>query len=103
MAGYGAPAKGNTLLGFLEIGPELLPYIADRSVLKQGRYTPGLHILVVPPERLLTDQPDYVLLLAWNFVDEVLAQQQSTAAGWEVYHPGSPGTDALMSYGLRES
>jgi SAM-dependent methyltransferase len=75
VVGYGAPAKGNTLLGFLEIGPELLPYIADRSPLKQGRYTPGTHIPVVPPERLLADQPDYVLLLAWNFADEVLAQQ----------------------------
>jgi SAM-dependent methyltransferase len=75
VAGYGAPAKGNTLLGFLEIGPELLPYIVDRSPLKQGLYTPGTHIPVVAPERLLTDQPDYVLLLAWNFVDEILAQQ----------------------------
>jgi SAM-dependent methyltransferase len=75
VAGYGAPAKGNTLLGFLEIGPELVPYIADRSPLKQGRYTPGTHILVVSPDQLLADQPDYVLLLAWNFVDEVLAQQ----------------------------
>jgi SAM-dependent methyltransferase len=75
VAGYGAPAKGNTLLGFLEIDSELVPYIADRSPLKQGRYTPGTHILVVPPERLLVDQPDYTLLLAWNFVDEVLAQQ----------------------------
>jgi hypothetical protein len=75
VAGYGAPAKGNTLLGFLEIGPELLPYIVDRSPLKQGLYTPGMHIPVVAPERLLSDQPDYVLLLAWNFVDEILAQQ----------------------------
>jgi SAM-dependent methyltransferase len=75
VAGYGAPAKGNTLLGFLEIGPELLPYIVDRSPLKQGLYTPGTHIPVVAPERLLTDQPDYILLLAWNFFDEILAQQ----------------------------
>jgi SAM-dependent methyltransferase len=75
VAGYGAPAKGNTLLGFLEIGPELLPYIVDRSPLKQGLYTPGTHIPVVAPERLLTDQPDYVLLLAWNFVDEIVTQQ----------------------------
>jgi SAM-dependent methyltransferase len=75
VVGYGAPAKGNTLLGFLEIGPELVPYIADRSPLKQGLYTPGTHILVVPPERLLADQPDYVLLLAWNFAEEVMAQQ----------------------------
>jgi hypothetical protein len=75
VAGYGAPAKGNTLLGFLEIGPELLPYIVDRSPLKQGLYTPGTHIPVVAPERLLADQPDCVLLLAWNFVDEIMAQQ----------------------------
>jgi hypothetical protein len=75
VVGYGAPAKGNTLLSFLEIGPELLEYIADRSPLKQGLYTPGMHIPVVAAERLLADQPDYVLLLAWNFVEEVLDQQ----------------------------
>jgi len=75
LAGYGAPAKGNTLLSFLDIGPGILSYIADRSALKQGRFTPGLHIPVVSPERLLTDQPDYVLLLAWNFADEIISQQ----------------------------
>jgi hypothetical protein len=75
VAGYGAPAKGNTLLGFLDIGPDLLPYIVDKSPLKQGLFTPGTHIPVVQPERLLADQPDYVLLLAWNFVDEIIAQQ----------------------------
>ncbi len=75
VAGYGAPAKGNTLLGFLEIGPDMIEYIADRSPLKQGRYTPGMHIPIVPPERLLEDQPDYVVLLAWNFAEEILAQQ----------------------------
>lgn len=75
LAGYGAPAKGNTLLSYLEVGPETLLYIADRSPLKQGRYTPGSHIPVVSPERLLRDQPDYTLLLAWNFVDEILEQQ----------------------------
>jgi hypothetical protein len=75
VAGYGAPAKGNTLLGFLGLGPQDLDYIADRSPLKQGRFTPGTHIPVVAPERLLEDQPEYVVLLAWNFVDEVLEQQ----------------------------
>ena len=76
VVGYGAPAKGNTLLGFLEIGPSLIEYIADKSSLKQGRYCPGVHIPVVPPDRLLKDQPDYVVLLAWNFIDEILAQQE---------------------------
>jgi predicted TPR repeat methyltransferase len=75
VAAYGAPAKGNTLLSYLELGPESVMYIADRSALKQGRYTPGTHIPVVGPEKLLEDQPAYVLLLAWNFEDEVLAQQ----------------------------
>jgi hypothetical protein len=76
IVGYGAPAKGNTLLGFLEIGPDLIEYIADKSPLKQGRYCPGVHIPVVPPDKLLADQPDYVVLLAWNFVDEILSQQE---------------------------
>lgn len=76
VVGYGAPAKGNTLLGFLEIGPQLVEYIADRSSLKQGRFCPGVHIPVVSPDRLLEDQPDYVVLLAWNFVDEILSQQE---------------------------
>lgn len=75
VVGYGAPAKATTLLTFLELGPDTVAYIVDRSPLKQGRYTPGLHIPVVPPDRLLADQPDYVLLLAWNFVDEILDQQ----------------------------
>jgi hypothetical protein len=75
VAGYGAPAKGNTLLGFLELGPETIEYIADRSPLKQGLFTPNTPIPVVPPERLLEDQPDYVVLLAWNFEDEILGQQ----------------------------
>lgn len=75
IAGYGAPAKGNTLLNYFQIGTDLLDFIADRSPLKQGMYTPGEHIPVVGAERILEKQPDYVLLLAWNFVDEVLEQQ----------------------------
>jgi SAM-dependent methyltransferase len=75
LVGYGAPAKGNTLLSFLEMGPEKIEYIVDRSLLKQGRFTPGSHIPIVPAERLLEDQPDVVILFAWNFLDEVLIQQ----------------------------
>jgi D-mycarose 3-C-methyltransferase len=75
VVGYGAPAKGNTLLSYLNFGSDQLEYIVDKSPLKQGRYTPGKHIPVVPPSRLTTDRPDYVLLLAWNFRDEVLEQQ----------------------------
>jgi len=81
VAAYGAPAKGSTLLEYLEIGTDLIDFIADRSSLKQGRFTPGSHIPIVEPERLLTDRPDYVLLLAWNFVDEILEQQAEYREG----------------------
>ena len=74
LAAYGAPAKGMTLLSFLGLGPDTIHYIADRSPLKQGRFTPGSHIPIVTPERLLRERPDYVLLLAWNFAEEI--QQQ---------------------------
>ncbi len=75
IAGYGAPAKGNTLLNHFQIGTDLIDFIVDRSPYKQGMYTPGMRIRVVAVERLLDEQPDYVLLLAWNFVEEVLEQQ----------------------------
>ncbi len=75
VVGYGAPAKGNTLLTYLNLGSDKLDYICDKSPFKQGRYTPGMHIPVVPPSRLTSDRPEYVLLLAWNFQDEVLQQQ----------------------------
>lgn len=74
VVGYGAPAKSCTLITFLGLGPDNLEYIADRSPLKQGRYTPGAHIPVVSPEHLLADRPDYVVLLAWNFAEEIMAQ-----------------------------
>lgn len=74
VVGYGAPAKATTLLNFLEVGVEYIPYIADLSTLKQGLYVPGVHIPIVPPERILQDQPDYVLILAWNFIDEIKRQ-----------------------------
>jgi hypothetical protein len=75
LAGYSAPAKGNTLLNYFRIGPETLEWIADRNTLKQGRYTPGMRIPVVSPDRIAEDRPDYLLILAWNFKDEILAQQ----------------------------
>lgn len=76
VAAYGASAKGNTLLSFAELGPEAIEYVVDRSPLKQGLFTPGTHIPVVAPERLREGPPDYLLLLAWNFVDEILRQQE---------------------------
>ena len=75
IAVYGASAKGSTLLNYFGIGAETLDYVVDRSTVKQGKYTPGTHLPILPPARLLEDMPDDVLLLTWNFADEILAQQ----------------------------
>ncbi len=72
IVGYGAPAKGNTLLCYCGIGTEIVPYTVDRSPLKVGLYTPGTHIPIVPVERIFSEQPDYVLILAWNFAPEII-------------------------------
>jgi hypothetical protein len=75
IAVYGASAKGSTLLNYCGIGKETLDYVVDRSTVKQGLYTPGTHLQIHPPAKLLEDKPDYVLLLTWNFADEILEQQ----------------------------
>jgi hypothetical protein len=76
VAAYGAPAKGNTLLNYCGITTDLVAYTVDKSPYKQNLYTPGAHLFVYPPEKLLQDQPDYVLLLAWNFAEEIMEQQR---------------------------
>lgn len=75
IAAYGASAKGSTLLNYLHLGAETLEYVVDRSTVKQGHYTPGTHLCIYPPEKLLEDLPDYTLLLTWNFAEEILEQQ----------------------------
>ncbi len=75
VAAYGAAAKGSTLLNYFRIGRETIDFVADRSTYKQGRLMPGVRIPVVEPGRLLEEQPDYVLLLTWNFAEEILEQQ----------------------------
>lgn len=75
IAAYGAPAKGNTFLNYCGIGPGLVEYTVDKSPYKQNLYTPGMHLPVYHPDKLAQDMPDYVLLLAWNFADEIIAQQ----------------------------
>jgi SAM-dependent methyltransferase len=77
VAAYGASAKGSTLLNFFGLDHRTLAFVADRSTYKQGRLTPGTHIPIVPPGRLLEARPDYTLLLTWNFADEILEQQKA--------------------------
>jgi SAM-dependent methyltransferase len=75
IAAYGASAKGSTLMNAFGIDGRLIDFVVDRSSLKQGRFTPGNRLPILPPEALLARRPDYVLLLTWNFAAEILAQQ----------------------------
>jgi len=76
VAGYGAPAKGNTLLNYCRVDTGLVPFTVDRNPLKVGTLTPGMHLPVRPVEALREEPVDYVLILAWNFADEIMTQLQ---------------------------
>ncbi len=76
IAVYGASAKGSTLLNYFGIDRSLIDYVVDRSTVKQGRHTPGTHLKIYSPDRLIEDRPQYCLLLTWNFADEILRQQR---------------------------
>jgi hypothetical protein len=74
VVGYGAPAKGNTLLNYCGVRSDLLDYTVDRSPYKQGRFLPGVHIPIHAPERIMQTRPDYVLILPWNLKEEIVHQ-----------------------------
>ena len=74
IAGYGAPAKGNTLLNYCGIRTDFLDYTVDRSPYKQGRFLPGTHIPIHAPDRIRETRPDYVLILPWNLKEEIVEQ-----------------------------
>lgn len=74
IAGYGAPGKGNTLLNYCGIRTDLIDYTVDRNPYKQGKFTPGTHIPIYHPDRIIETRPDYVLILPWNLKDEIMEQ-----------------------------
>jgi SAM-dependent methyltransferase len=74
VAGYGAPGKGNTLLNFCGIRTDFLDYTVDRNPYKQGKFLPGTHIPIFSPDRIFSTRPDYLLILPWNFKDEIVKQ-----------------------------
>lgn len=81
VCGYGAPGKGNTLLNYCGIRTDFLDYTVDRNPYKQGKFTPGTHIPILAPEKIAETRPDYLLILPWNFKDEIM-EQMSYIRGW---------------------
>lgn len=77
VAAYGAAAKGNTLLNYAGVKPDLLPFVCDAAPSKQGKFMPGSHIPILRPEQLSAEKPDYVLILPWNIADEVCLKQSA--------------------------
>ncbi len=75
LAGYGAAAKGTVLLNYFQIGKDLIDFIVDRNPHKQGRYVPGVRLPIYDPSKLLEEMPDYTLILAWNWAEEIIKQQ----------------------------
>lgn len=81
IAAYGAAAKGATMLNVMGITSDLVPYVVDRNTYKQGRHMPGTHQLIKDTDVLVSDPPDVLLILAWNFAEEIMAQQKAYADG----------------------
>jgi hypothetical protein len=81
IVGYGAPGKGNTLLNYCGIRSDFLEYVVDRNPYKHGRFTPGTHIRIFPPDKICEDRPDFLLILPWNLREEIL-RQMSFVGEW---------------------
>lgn len=84
VAGYGAAAKGNTLLNYAGVKPDLLPYVCDAAASKQGKFMPGSHIPILPPSAIAERKPDIIVILPWNIADEVRVQL-APARAWKAH------------------
>jgi hypothetical protein len=82
VVGYGAPGKGNTLLNYCGIRTDFIDYTVDRNPYKHGRFLPGTHIPIFPPERIAETKPDYLFILPWNLKDEIMQQMGDEIRGW---------------------
>ena len=76
IAAYGAPAKGNTLLNYCDIGTDFIDYTVDLNPHKQGRFLPGTHIPIFHPDKIKETKPDYLLILPWNIKNEIMEQMK---------------------------
>ena len=91
IVGYGAAAKGTIMLNYVGIGPETLDFVVDRNTHKHGRYVPGVRLRIEPTEKLLEQQPDYALILPWNFQEEIMQPTGRVPPPWRTLHrSGSP-------------
>jgi hypothetical protein len=80
IAGYGAAAKGNTLLNYCGIRSDFIDYTVDRNPYKQGKFLPGTRIPILHPDKISETKPDYLFILPWNFKDEIMAQMSGIRA-----------------------
>lgn len=90
VAGYAATSKSTTVLNYCGIGPDLISYICDTTPLKQGKFSPGVHIPIVPYQFFQDNPPDFALLLAWNHADEIMAKEKEFVSGggkWIIHVP----------------
>jgi hypothetical protein len=101
IVGVSAPAKGNTLLNYCEIDTTILDYITEKSPLKIGKYTPGTHIPIVPDSRLIEDQPDYAIILAHNWADQIKDSLKDFRGRWII--PNEKGLKDICCGSFRTS